>query len=182
VLVLVLELPAEEGLLLLVGPRHLGHLLAPGGGVELGQEREVGFLTQRSCKPGGAVVRISFARSAMALPGDPVVRRPLLYTARRRNAPNLPGGTMLDKLTKETFEPRKGEAFKLTDEAAGEVELKLASVQGTGLQGKAEREQFSLHFHGPRSPSCRSRSTTSRTPRWAPWTSSSSPSPVTTRG
>jgi hypothetical protein len=59
---------------------------------------------------------------------------------------------MLDKLTKDTFEPRKGEAFKLTDEAAGEVELKLASVQGTGLQGKAPREQFSLHFHGPREP------------------------------
>jgi hypothetical protein len=60
---------------------------------------------------------------------------------------------MLDKLTREAFEPRKGEAFKLTHEtASGELELKLASVQGTGLQGKAEREQFSLHFHGPRSP------------------------------
>lgn len=59
---------------------------------------------------------------------------------------------MLDKLTKETFEARKGEAFKLTDEAAGEVELKLAEVQGTGLQGKAPREQFSLHFHGPPEP------------------------------
>lgn len=59
---------------------------------------------------------------------------------------------MLDKLTRETFEPRKGEAFRLTDEAAGEVELKLAAVQGTGLQGKAPREQFSLHFHGPREP------------------------------
>lgn len=59
---------------------------------------------------------------------------------------------MLDKVTKDTFEPRKGETFRLTDEAAGEVELKLASVQGTGLQGKAPREQFSLHFHGPREP------------------------------
>ncbi len=59
---------------------------------------------------------------------------------------------MLDKLTKDTFEPRKGEAFRLTDEAAGEVELKLASIQGTGLRGKAPREQFSLHFHGPREP------------------------------
>lgn len=59
---------------------------------------------------------------------------------------------MLDKLTKDTFEPRKGEAFVLTHEAAGEVELKLASVQGTGLRGKAPREQFSLHFHGPREP------------------------------
>lgn len=59
---------------------------------------------------------------------------------------------MLDKMTRETFEPRKGEAFKLTDEAAGEVELTLASVQGTGLQGKAPREQFSLQFHGPPEP------------------------------
>lgn len=59
---------------------------------------------------------------------------------------------MLDKLTRDTFEPRKGETFKLTDEAAGEVELTLASVQGTGLQGKAPREQFSLHFHGPADP------------------------------
>lgn len=60
---------------------------------------------------------------------------------------------MLDKLTKEAFEPRKGESFKLTHEtASGEVELKLAAVQGTGLQGKAPREQFSLHFHGPREP------------------------------
>lgn len=59
---------------------------------------------------------------------------------------------MLDKVTRDTFEPRKGEAFELTDEAAGEVELTLASVQGTGLQGKAPREQFSLHFHGPREP------------------------------
>ena len=60
---------------------------------------------------------------------------------------------MLDKLTKEAFEPRKGEAFKLTHEAAsGALELTLASVQGTGLRGKAPREQFSVHFHGPREP------------------------------
>lgn len=59
---------------------------------------------------------------------------------------------MLDKLTKETFEPRKGETFTLSAEDAGEVELELASVQGTGLQGKAPREQFSLHFHGPSDP------------------------------
>lgn len=60
---------------------------------------------------------------------------------------------MLDKLTKEAFEPRKGESFRLTHEtASGELELTLASVQGTGLQGKAPREQFSLHFHGPREP------------------------------
>jgi hypothetical protein len=60
---------------------------------------------------------------------------------------------MLDKLTKEAFEPRKGESFRLTHATvSGELKLKLASVQGTGLQGKAEREQFSLHFHGPRDP------------------------------
>ena len=59
---------------------------------------------------------------------------------------------MLDKLTRESFEPRKGEAFKLTDEDAGELELELAAVQGAGLQGRAAREQFSVHFHGPPEP------------------------------
>lgn len=59
---------------------------------------------------------------------------------------------MLDKVTKETFEPRKGEPFRLSTEGAGEIELKLADVQGTGLQGKAEREQFALHFDGPPDP------------------------------
>lgn len=59
---------------------------------------------------------------------------------------------MLDKVTKETFEPRKGETFELSDEAAGTLDLKLAAVRGTGLQGQAPREQFSLHFHGPADP------------------------------
>lgn len=59
---------------------------------------------------------------------------------------------MLDNVTKETFEPRQGETFKLTDEEAGEIALELAEVRGTGLDGKAAREQFSLHFHGPREP------------------------------
>jgi hypothetical protein len=59
---------------------------------------------------------------------------------------------MLDKVTKETFEPRKGETFTLSDEAAGAVELTLAEVRGTGLQGRASREQFSLHFRGPKDP------------------------------
>lgn len=59
---------------------------------------------------------------------------------------------MLDKLTRETFEPRKGETFRLAAEDAGELVLKLAEVQSTGLQGKAAREQFSLQFHGPRDP------------------------------
>lgn len=59
---------------------------------------------------------------------------------------------MLDKVTKETFEPRKGETFRLSDETFGELELELGEVRGTGLQGRAVREQFSLHFHGPREP------------------------------
>ncbi len=59
---------------------------------------------------------------------------------------------MLDKVTKETFEPRKGETFRLSDDEAGTIDLKLATVNGTGLQGKAPREQFSLHFHGPADP------------------------------
>ncbi len=59
---------------------------------------------------------------------------------------------MLKKLTMETFLPRKGETFKLSDEAAGELELELAEVETNGLQGRAEREQFSLQFHGPREP------------------------------
>lgn len=63
---------------------------------------------------------------------------------------------MLDKLTKESFEPRKGETFTLSaegpDQAEVEIALELATVQGTGLQGRAPREQFSLHFHGPSDP------------------------------
>ena len=63
---------------------------------------------------------------------------------------------MLEKLTKETFEERKGETFRLTDpsgEATSEgVELTLKNVGGTGLRGKAPREQFSLHFDGPKEP------------------------------
>ena len=59
---------------------------------------------------------------------------------------------MLEKLTKETFLPRKGQTFKLSDEAAGEVDLRLAEVETNGLQGRADRQQFSLQFHGPREP------------------------------
>lgn len=59
---------------------------------------------------------------------------------------------MLDKLTKETFAPRTGETFRLSDEAAGEIALELAAVETNGLQGRAGREQFSLQFHGPRDP------------------------------
>lgn len=63
---------------------------------------------------------------------------------------------MLDKMTKETFAPRTGEVFKLSvgSEGAGgqELELTLADVRGTGLRGKAPREQFALHFDGPSEP------------------------------
>jgi len=60
---------------------------------------------------------------------------------------------MLDKVTIETFAPRKGETFRLTGEGVdGELELKLSAVRGTGLQGRAKREQFSLHFDGPAEP------------------------------
>lgn len=62
---------------------------------------------------------------------------------------------MLDKMTKETFEPRKGESFELAIGEGGEtgtIDLRLAEIRGTGLQGKATREQFALHFHGPSEP------------------------------
>lgn len=59
---------------------------------------------------------------------------------------------MLDKLTIETFEPRKGEIFELTDDEAGEVALELAAVESNGLQGRADRQQFALQFHGPGEP------------------------------
>lgn len=59
---------------------------------------------------------------------------------------------MLDKVTKETFEPRKGETFKLSDDEAGTLDLTLTKVQGNGLRGRADREQFSLHFEGPADP------------------------------
>ncbi len=59
---------------------------------------------------------------------------------------------MLDKLTQETFAPRKGETFELSDEELGELALELAAVESNGLQGRAERQQFSLQFHGPRDP------------------------------
>lgn len=58
---------------------------------------------------------------------------------------------MLDKLTKETFEPLKGDTFSLTHEN-GVIPLSIVAVLGTGLQGHAAREQFSVHFRGPSSP------------------------------
>jgi hypothetical protein len=59
---------------------------------------------------------------------------------------------MLDKLTKETFEPIKGQVFQLALGEDRHLPLELAAVLGTGLQGLASREQFSLHFRGPRTP------------------------------
>ncbi len=59
---------------------------------------------------------------------------------------------MLDKLTQETFAPRKGETFALSDEELGELALELAAIESNGLQGRAERQQFSLQFRGPRDP------------------------------
>ncbi|MEX2080048.1 MAG: hypothetical protein WEC33_00385 [Dehalococcoidia bacterium] len=58
---------------------------------------------------------------------------------------------MLEKVTRETFAPLKGHAFTLSG-PEGSVELTLVAVQGNGLRGGAGREQFSLHFQGPREP------------------------------
>ena len=59
---------------------------------------------------------------------------------------------MLDKVTKDTFEPIKGDIFRLALGDDEHVPLELAAVLGTGLQGLASREQFSLHFRGPSTP------------------------------
>ena len=59
---------------------------------------------------------------------------------------------MLDKLTKETFEPLKSQRFQLSLGDREPLPLELAAVLGTGLQGAASREQFSLHFRGPHLP------------------------------
>jgi uncharacterized protein DUF6916 len=59
---------------------------------------------------------------------------------------------MLDKLTKETFEPITGGVFELSLGDGQTIPLELSEVRGTGLQGLATREQFSLHFRGPATP------------------------------
>jgi hypothetical protein len=59
---------------------------------------------------------------------------------------------MLDKLTKETFEPVKGDVFQLSLGEGATLPLELSAVLGTGLKGAAAREQFSLHFRGPIAP------------------------------
>jgi hypothetical protein len=59
---------------------------------------------------------------------------------------------MLDKLTKETFEPLKSHRFRLSLGDRAPLPLELAAVLGNGLKGAASREQFSLHFRGPHMP------------------------------
>ena len=59
---------------------------------------------------------------------------------------------MLDKLTKETFEPMMGSVFALQLGEGQTLPLELSAVRGNGLQGMAKREQFSLHFRGPAAP------------------------------
>jgi hypothetical protein len=59
---------------------------------------------------------------------------------------------MLDKVTRDTFEPIKGDIFRLALDDNEHLPLELAAVLGTGLQGLASREQFSLHFRGPSLP------------------------------
>jgi len=59
---------------------------------------------------------------------------------------------MLDKVTKQTFEPIKGGVFELVLGEDRTIPLELSAVLGTGLQGAASREQFSLHFRGPSTP------------------------------
>ena len=64
---------------------------------------------------------------------------------------------MLDKVTKETFEPMRGGVFELTLGENQTLPLELTAVLGTGLQGLAKREQFSLHFRGPATPALEQR-------------------------
>jgi hypothetical protein len=62
---------------------------------------------------------------------------------------------MLDRLTRDFFEPRRGESFVLSSprEADGpRLELRLSDVRSNGLRGGDGRTQFSVHFRGPRDP------------------------------
>lgn len=59
---------------------------------------------------------------------------------------------MLDTLTREKFEPLKGQPFQLSLDDGRQLPLELTGVMGTGLKGLASREQFSLHFRGPHMP------------------------------
>src|SRR5262249_44398423 len=62
------------------------------------------------------------------------------------------GGTVLDKLTKESFEPAAGSVFALSLGDGSTLPLELTEVRGNGLHGRTRREQFSLRFRGPASP------------------------------
>jgi hypothetical protein len=62
------------------------------------------------------------------------------------------GGSVLDKLTKETFEPLQGETFSLAQDGGPTLPLSLVAVLGNGLRGHASREQFAIHFLGPATP------------------------------
>ena len=59
---------------------------------------------------------------------------------------------MLDQVTKDTFAPVQGEVFQLMLGPGQVLPLELAAVRGNGLQGMADREQFSLQFRGPIAP------------------------------
>jgi hypothetical protein len=71
-----------------------------------------------------------------------------LYTA----GASLPGEAMLDKLTKESFEPITSSVFAVALDDGRTLPLELIAVRGNGLQGLAKREQFSLQFRGPSEP------------------------------
>src|SRR5262245_4232810 len=94
---------------------------------------------RRSLNPGGSAVRIAGV-SAMGARET--------YTA----AASLPGGAVLDNLTKETFEPIRGSVFELALDGTRTIPLELSEILGNGLKGHAKREQFALHFRGPASP------------------------------
>ena len=89
---------------------------------------------------------------------------------------------MLDKLTRETFEPLKSQCFQLSLGDRAPLALELAAVLGNGLKGAASREQFSLHFRGPHCRRCRSGSIASSTVSSAHWISSWCRSPAMPRG
>jgi len=59
---------------------------------------------------------------------------------------------VLDKLTKESFEPLKGSVFTVRLGEETTLPLELIVVAGNGLRGTASREQFSLHFRGHATP------------------------------
>jgi hypothetical protein len=62
------------------------------------------------------------------------------------------GGSVLNTLTKEYFDPLKGDAFSLAHDGGTTLSLSLVAVLGTGLRGHASREQFAIHFLGPAMP------------------------------